>query len=115
MRSHTWGGGATVGNFRGPWGKALLPLRHQPRKGSLARDALLGCRAIRACQHAKRILGGEQFVLGQAPVVKGVAHCSRQAFSLISARRIQLFMVPSGTSMRCGQILISVAVEKCAA
>ena len=52
---------------------------------------------------------------GRAAMVECVAHCSRHAFSLIMARRIQLFMVPSGTFMRVGQILIGVAVEECAA
>ena len=68
----------------------------------------LGRRAIGARQHAEGVFGGEQLVLGQifkrfAAIVVGVAHCSRQLLSLIIARRIQLFMVPSGTLMRAAR------------
>ena len=72
-------------------------------EGRLARDARFRSRAFGACQHAERNLGGEQFVLGQSAMVGRVAHCSRHAFNLIIARRIQLFIVPSGTFMRCAR------------
>ena len=66
-----------------------------------AREPLLGRGTLRARQHAEHKLGGEQFVVGH--MVGHVAHCSRQLLSLIIARRIQLFMVPSGTLMRAAR------------
>ena len=53
-----------------------------------------------AIEHTEGVFGGEQLVLGKTAMVEGLAHRSRHAFSLIIARRIQLFMVPSGTLMR---------------
>ena len=78
----------------------MFPLFHQTREAMVSHRALFGGRSLSAFEHAQRELGREQFVLGQAVMVQGVAHCSRQAFSLIIARRIQLFIVPSGTFMR---------------
>ena len=66
----------------------------------VARNALFGRGPFGAGKHAKRVLSGEQLVVRQTAMVECVAHCSRHAFSLIIARRIQLFMVPSGTVMR---------------
>ena len=64
------------------------------------RDTPLRSGALGRRQDAKGIFGGEPFVLGHAGMVEGIAHCCKQALSLIIARRIQLFMVPSGTVMR---------------
>ena len=89
-----------VGNLRSPRRKPLLPFRHQPGKAMVARSALFGRAPLGAGQHAERVLCGEQLVVRQTAMVECVAHCSRQAFNLIIARRIQLFMVPSGTVMR---------------
>ena len=88
------------GNFCGPGREPLFPGRDLARKAAVARNALFGRGPVDAVEHAQRILGCEQFVFGQAAMVEGVAHCSRHAFSLNMARRIQLFMVPSGTFMR---------------
>src|SRR6187551_3790723 len=79
---------------------ALLPGLDLARKAPVTRNALFGRGAIQAVEHAQRVLSREQFVFGQAAMVECVAHCSRHAFSLNMARRIQLFMVPSGTFMR---------------
>ena len=78
----------------------MLPLRDQRGEGGLARQALLGRGALGPVEHAERIFGGEQFVVRQRAMVEGLAHRSRHAFSLIIARLIQLFIVPSGTFMR---------------
>ena len=103
MASHTCGGGET---------SAISPAQGASRCSHSATmraklrsrsSSLCGRRAIGARQHAERVFGGEQFVVGQGAMVVGVAHCSRQLFSLIMARRIQLFMVPSGTLMRAAK------------
>ena len=99
--SHTWGGGVILlANFGSPGGKLLFPLFHQTREANVLHRALLGGRSLGTFEHAQREFSREQFVLGQAVMVQDVTHCSRQTFSLIIARRIQLFIVPCGTFMR---------------
>ena len=90
-------------DFAGPGRQPLLPFGDHAGEVAVALQQPLRRRAIGARQHAERIFGGEQFVVGQGAMVAGVAHCSRQLFSLIMARRIQLFMVPSGTLMRAAK------------
>ncbi len=100
MASHTCGAGGTSSISPAQGASRCFPIGNHDREGALARNAPLGGGAIRARQHAERIFGREQFVLGHAAMVDNVGHCSRQAFNLIIARRIQLFIVPSGTLMR---------------
>src|ERR1700761_5627646 len=87
-------------NFSGQGGEALFPRRDQARESGLACKPPLGVGPPGARQHAKRVFSGDQFVVVRSAMVVDVAHCSRQAFSLIMARRMVLLMVPSGTAMR---------------
>src|SRR5215510_1290378 len=87
-------------NLSGPGRETLLPGRDLACEAAVMGNALLGGGSVDAVEHAQRILGREQFVFGQAGMVECIAHCSRHAFSLNMARRIQLFIVPSGTLMR---------------
>ena len=89
-----------LADLAGPGRKPFFPGGDQRGESRLARGPLGGSGALRAGQHAERMLRREQFVVRHAGMVVHVAHCSRQALSLIIARRIQLFMVPSGTFVR---------------
>src|SRR3954453_11808996 len=81
--------------------KPLLPERDLVREYGLALEALRGGAALARVEHAEDVFAGDDRVAALGRVVMvGLAHCSRQVLSFISPRRIQLFMVPSGTSMR---------------
>ena len=69
-------------------------------KGSLG-HARLDLAPLLGAEHAEDVFGREHaaFVLG-CDMVDVVAHASRQVLSFNSPRRIQLFIVPSGTLMR---------------
>ena len=67
--------------------------------GSCARRRSTSRRSVGA-EHAQHVFGGNEVAaVGRAYGVV-VAHPSRQALSFNSPRRIQLFIVPSGTLMR---------------
>ena len=58
--------------------------------------------AARVCvEHAERVFRAAQFGI----VIGRRIHCSRHTFSCIRLRRIQLFMVPSGTRSRAASSL----------
>src|SRR4029077_13138104 len=77
------------------------PGRDLVRERGLALDALRDRAALARVEHAEHVLAGDDRIaaLGRVGMV-GLAHRSRQVLSFINPRRIQLFMVPSGTSMR---------------
>ena len=102
-------------DFGRPGRKLLLPRRDQARESRVALHPLLGRGALGAGQHAKRVFGGEQLVLGRSRYGRGVAHCSRQLLSLIMARLIQLFIGAERDAHARRQLLVGIAVEKCAA
>src|SRR6185312_9923 len=87
-------------DLAGPGREALLPGGNQIGESGLARDAPLGVGALRPGQNAECVFGRNELVLGEAVMIRAVAHCSRQVLSLIIARLIQLFIVPSGTLIR---------------
>src|SRR5260221_7834 len=63
----------------------------------VAGDPRLGLGALAPGEHAQRVFGGERLEAGQ---FGGLAHRSRHRLSWARPRRIQLFTVPSGASMR---------------
>src|ERR1700704_371096 len=78
----------------------LLPECHLGRKRRLLRQPALDLAPLLRAKHTQYVFGGDQIATGSR--IYGVvrAHASRQALSFNSPRRIQLFMVPSGTLMR---------------
>ena len=64
------------------------------------RQALLRLAALGRAEDAEHVFGRDQlvaFLLNDGAIV---GHRSRQSLSFSKPRRIQLFMVPSGTFMR---------------
>ena len=78
----------------------LLPERHFGRKRRLLRQASFDLAPLLGAEHAQHVFGGNEIATGGR--IHGVvgAHASRQVLSFSSPRRIQLFMVPSGTLIR---------------
>ena len=81
------------GNILAQNGKTLLPAL---QGGFYCR--ILACRSLQfpslgCVKNSQRIFRAAQFVV----VAGGGAHCSRHSLSFCKLRRIQLFIVPSGT------------------
>ena len=81
--------------------EALLPFGDLARERRFLGHAFLDRAPFLGAEHTKDVFGREHaaFVL-RCDMVDVVAHASRQVLSFNSPRRIQLFIVPSGTLMR---------------
>jgi hypothetical protein len=84
----------------GKHAEPLLPERHLGGERRLVHQAALDLAPLLGPEYAEHIFGGDE--LAAVCRVDGVvvAHRSRQALSFNRARRIQLFIVPSGTFVR---------------
>ena len=87
----------------GEHAQPLLPERHLGSERRLLRQAALDLAPLLGPEHAQHIFSGDELAaVGRVDGVV-VAHRSRQALSFNSPRRIQLFIVPSGTFMRAAK------------
>ena len=88
-----------------------LPVFDLGAERRLLRQPPLEVAALRCAEHAQHIFRGQRrAVVGAYGAL--VAHRSRHSLSRSRLRRIQLFIVPSGTSIRCGQLFIGGAIEE---
>lgn len=76
-------------------------------QGEIARHVRLERRALLSIQHAESVLGATQVVV----IAVGIVNCSRLDLSCTRLRRIQFFIVPSGTARRCASSLYVAPVK----
>ncbi len=82
-----------------------IPRVENALQGGIAFHVALERAAFLRIEYAERVFGAAQVVVARVVVSGGRIHCSRQALSCIKLRRIQLFIVPSGTASFCASSL----------
>ncbi len=105
MRVHTRSGGSIARTSSASGAEPPVPVVERALQGWITFDVALQRGAFGGIEHAERVFSAAQIVVARIAGLGWRVHCSRQVFSCMRLRRIQLFIVPSGTARHCASSL----------